>query len=224
MRFRYCQFLHPISADHLLTLTMFNLVRDLTTNTNSLGLDPRLMHTDISSTFVSTPLPSRLPNQALHLPPMLRPTFLQQAIPHHPEIDVSPFPEVKDNALLAAGDYDEAELCMDILGLDRTASSMSELDRETDMARTGCLVWGEPSFQGSWEASEGFRQKNGSSCFVDQLSCSTQPIIGASCGGSCLWTCNHAIVTCQRQLLACFERKKCAAGPFAGVPRSQPLS
>jgi hypothetical protein len=90
---------------------------------------------------------------------MLQPTLLQQTIPHHPEIDVLPFPKVRDNALLAAGKYDEVELCMNILGLDRTASSMPELDRETDTARTGLLVWGEPSFPGSWEVSEGFARK-----------------------------------------------------------------
>ena len=157
--FDFHQYFHPISADHLLTLTVFNLVRGLTTNIISLGLDPRLMHTDIPSLFVSTPLSSRLPNQALCHPPMLQPTLLQQSIPHHPEIDVLPFSKVRDNALLATGKHDEAELCMNILGLDRTASSMPELDWETDTARTGLLVWEEPSFLGSWEASEEFARK-----------------------------------------------------------------
>jgi hypothetical protein len=39
--FDFSQFVHPISADHLLTLTCFNL-------------DPRLMHTDIPLPFTST--------------------------------------------------------------------------------------------------------------------------------------------------------------------------
>ena len=63
---------------------------------------------------------------------MLQPTLLQQTIPRYPEIDVLPFPKVRDNAFLATGKYDEAKLCMNILGLDRTAFSMPELDWETD--------------------------------------------------------------------------------------------
>jgi hypothetical protein len=62
---------------------------------------------------------------------MLQPTSLQKSIPHHPEIDVLPFPRVRDNALLAAGNYDEFELCMDTLVLDSRASSVSECDRLT---------------------------------------------------------------------------------------------
>lgn len=77
--FDFNQFIHPISPDHLLTL--FNLVRGLTTNTISLGLDIRLMHTDIPSPFVPMPMPSRLSNPALHLPPMLQPTLLQESNP-----------------------------------------------------------------------------------------------------------------------------------------------
>ena len=153
------QFAYPISAGHLLPLTLFNLVRGLTTNIIPLGIDPRLMHTDISSAFISMPLSSGLPNQASCLPPTLQPTYLQQTIPHHPEVDVLPFPKLRDNGLLAAGSYDEDGLCMNILGLDRTGSSMPELDRDTDTARTGLLVWGEPGFHGSWKVSEGFAKK-----------------------------------------------------------------
>lgn len=157
--FDFNKFVHPISADHLLTLTLFNLVRGLTTNIISLGLDPRLMHTNIPSPFTSTQISSRLPDPAIHLPPMLRPTLLQKSIPHHPEIDMLPFPRVRDNALLAVGDYDEFELCMDILGLDLGASSVPERDRTSDMASTGLLVWGDPWIPGSWEVSEGFAKK-----------------------------------------------------------------
>jgi hypothetical protein len=110
----------------------------------SLGLDPWLMHTDIPSPFTSTQMSSTLPNPVLHLPPMLQPMLLQKSIPHHPEIDVLPFPRVRDNALLAAGGYDEFEPCMSILGLDSRTSSVLERDRTTDMASTGLLVWGDP--------------------------------------------------------------------------------
>ena len=157
--FDFNKFVHPISADHLLTLTLFNLVRGLTTNIISLGLDPRLMHTDIPLPFASTEMSSRLPNPALHLPPTLQPTLLQKSMPHHAEIDVLPFPRIRDNALLAAGDYGEFELCMSILGLDSWAFSMGERDRTTDMTSTGILVWGDPWNAGNWEVSEGFAKK-----------------------------------------------------------------
>jgi hypothetical protein len=71
--------------------------------------------------------------------------------------------------LRADGGHDEAEaeLCMNILGLDRTASSMLELDQETDTARTGLLVWGEPGFPGR---SLKDSPKGGSGYFLDHLS------------------------------------------------------
>jgi hypothetical protein len=127
--FDFNQFVSPISPDHLLTLTLFNHVRGLTTNMISLGLDPRLMHTDTPSPFMPMPMSLRLSNPALHLPPMLQPTLLRKNTPHHPEIDVLPFPRIRDNVLLAAGGYDEFELCMDILGLDSRTSSVPERDR-----------------------------------------------------------------------------------------------
>lgn len=157
--FDFNQFVHSISADHLLTLTLFNLVRGLTANIISLGLDPRLMHTDIPSPFVPTPLSSRLPNPALRLPPMLQPTLLQKSIPHHPEIDVLTFPGFRDNMLRTTGNYDEFELCVNMLGLDPKASPMPELDQATDTASTELLVWGDPWHPGSWEVSEGFAKK-----------------------------------------------------------------
>jgi hypothetical protein len=151
--FDFNQIVQPISADHLLTLLHFNLVRGLTANIVSMGVDPKLMHTDILSPFTST----ERPDPGLHLPPMLRPTSLQRSIPHHPEIDVLPFPQMRDNLLRAIWDYSDFELCMDILGLDANAPSMTEVDR-TDMT-TGLIVWGEPWDPASWEVSERFARK-----------------------------------------------------------------
>jgi hypothetical protein len=148
----------PFSADHLLTLSHFNLLRGTTALIILVGCDPENMGDDIISPFVDLPgFPSRLPAD---LPPTLHPTALQKSMPHHPEIDVLPFPKVRDNMLLGAGTYDDYELCRDIFGLHPTSTSiLEEVNINEHSFGTGLLLWGDPTMPSSWEVSEAFARK-----------------------------------------------------------------
>jgi hypothetical protein len=176
--FNLNQFVRPISADHLLTLTLFNLVRGLTTNIISRGLDPRLMHTDIPSPFTSTQMSPTLLNPALHLPPMT----------YYP----SRGSETMRSSLLV-------EPCMSILGLDSRTSSVLERDQTTDMASTGLLVWGDPWNAGSWEGSEGFAKRwQWLLCGCTEVLDSTNYWLLQRGEQPLIFNCDHATGTCQR--------------------------
>ena len=103
------------------------------------------------------------------LPPTLHPTLLQKTIPHHPEIDVFPFPIYRDNLIRAGGTIDDTELCVDVLyGVDLD-SNKQPVSRPPvndcgdtglgDSGRTGLIVWSDPWLQSSWEVEEGFARK-----------------------------------------------------------------
>jgi hypothetical protein len=143
----------PLPSDQkLLTLLHFNLVRALTQNVFILSLNPDEMNSDLESPFTSTE--SKLKIEAL--PEMLRPTELQKTVPHHPELDVFPFPRWRDNMLRRGWTHPRNDYCMDLLyGVESDeTSSDGGLN-----ARTGLIAWGEPWLQGSWEVEESFARK-----------------------------------------------------------------
>ncbi|CZR66670.1 uncharacterized protein PAC_16571 [Phialocephala subalpina] len=152
----------PLPVDQkLLTLLHFNLVRALTQNVHMLGLDPDRMNDDIESPWVDekSGLKSEL------LPETMRPTRLQREVSHHPECDMLPFREYRDNLVLgfARKEIDDVELCMDVLyGVDPSESErvnkcVSGVGEVT--GRTGLIVWSDPWLQESWEVEEGFARK-----------------------------------------------------------------
>jgi hypothetical protein len=133
----------PPLSDHLLSLVRYNLYRAVAANSWSLGIDPRLMHSDIPSPFTSNdPAISKL---CLSLPLALRPTALQKSVYHHPYIDLFPFPSMRDRLLQVGDTIDEDMLCADFAG-DNIDSNFGE--------HTGLIVWGEPWDPQAWEISE----------------------------------------------------------------------
>ena len=85
------------------------------------------------------------------LPVGLRPTELQRSRAHHPWIDFFPSPVMRDNLLRVLDEWDEEDLCTDIMGFwDGTSTGPC-----------GLIVWGEPSVPGNWEVTEGFVRKWG---------------------------------------------------------------
>ena len=154
----------PLPADQkLLTLLHFNLVRGLTCNMFLLGLDPDAMNDDIASPFETSAI--RLDS----LPPTLHPTYLQKTIPHHPEVDLFPFPRYRDNFIRAGDAIDDTEICLDMLygvELDLNLNPISRLPvkdcKDIGLGgggRTGLIVWSDPWLQSSWEVEEGFARK-----------------------------------------------------------------
>jgi hypothetical protein len=145
--------LHPLPADHLLSLVYYNVCRALISNIAILGLDLNLMSTqDYPSPFLpSSPTASSLLGS---LPTSLQPTELQRTISHHPEYDILPDPTMRDNFLCYGEDnVDDAELCLDMTG--------NGVHNEVQDAagQAGFIVWGDPWDLMSWEVTEKFVRK-----------------------------------------------------------------
>ena len=143
----------PLPSDQkLLTLMHFNLVRALTQNVFILSLNPDKMNSELESPFtsaVSKPWMNALPET-------LRPTDLQKNVPHHPELDVFPFPRWRDNMLRRGWTQPKNDYCMDLL----YGVESKEAGRDCGLpGRTGLIAWGEPWLQDSWEIEEGFARK-----------------------------------------------------------------
>ncbi|KAK9325287.1 hypothetical protein V1517DRAFT_314506 [Lipomyces orientalis] len=146
---RQCSMQGSPDADNLLTLVQFNVFRALFRNNSALGFNMEWLKCDATSPFNAM-------NQEYldisHPPSALRPTALQRTVLHHPWLDLFPYPVMRDNILLAGEDYDDTELCIELVEFCNVASHGE---------RTGLVVWGEPSDPYSWEVSEGFAKKWG---------------------------------------------------------------
>ncbi|KAK9489821.1 hypothetical protein V1508DRAFT_406799 [Lipomyces doorenjongii] len=138
------------NVDNLLTLIKFNVFRALVNNTSAMGFTMEWLNDDAESPFTC------ISHQGLdisHSPPMLRPTLLQRTVPHHPWIDLLPSPTLRDNILRAGVDFDDAELCFDLVEFCNLVGGSEG---------RGLIVWGcDPSDPYSWEVSEGFASKWG---------------------------------------------------------------
>lgn len=147
--------LYPLPADQLLTLVYYNVYRALVQNIAILGLDQDLMCTDeYPSPFL--PLSPSATSALVNLPPALQPTELQKAIAHHPEFDIIPFANVRDNLLQARTEtFNDVELCLDVVG-DGTGGGGLDYDTQKE---AGMIVWGEPWDPEVWEVTEKFISK-----------------------------------------------------------------
>ncbi|RAH43622.1 DUF3425 domain-containing protein [Aspergillus brunneoviolaceus CBS 621.78] len=148
-RVAYASYIHGSpTLDHLLTLSRMNVYRAFATNMATLGMGTgaEWMHDDALSVFTTLQPHSALDPTALPL--HLRPTKLQQTVPHHPWLDFFPLPRLRDNLVAMADRFDDEELCLDIMGFWDSPTHTYSL-----------LVWGEPSDPGNWEITEDFLRK-----------------------------------------------------------------
>ncbi|CAH0002472.1 unnamed protein product [Clonostachys byssicola] len=140
-------------TDLLFNLTQFNVMRGLFINMAAIGYSPRLF-TDASGTVSGTTIsPLTIPGARPAVSSMashLRPTSLQLTVKHHPWIDLWPFPTMRDNILSRGEEYDDTELCLDLVENYCGPSGMS-----------GFRVWGDPWNAENWEISEEFLMKWG---------------------------------------------------------------
>lgn len=135
-------------VDLVLTLIQFNVFRALLNNTQTLGWDFQWLECEEpESPWTTTDPPSAT---SVFCPPNLQPTDMQRKIRHHPWIDLWPIPQMRDNLLLAAGLYDEDELCNGLLEF-----------KDVPNEQSGLLVWGEPWDAASWEVSVTFVRRWG---------------------------------------------------------------
>ncbi|KAJ5354325.1 hypothetical protein N7541_006889 [Penicillium brevicompactum] len=137
------------TADHLMTLTKVNVFRAFAQNIKMIGWSETWWPDDAVSKF-STALPqdSQTPDQLSRIPQNLQPTRVQKTRPHHPWLDFFPLPKMRDNLIEAGEEWDDEQLCHDIMGF----WGESSID-------AGLLVWGEPWDVRNWEVTEAFIKK-----------------------------------------------------------------
>ncbi|EPE36388.1 hypothetical protein GLAREA_05726 [Glarea lozoyensis ATCC 20868] len=129
-------------TDLLLTLIQYNVFRALVSNTHALGVGFEWLEGEATSSFYTDTWNS------VDCPAVLRPTQLQRTVEHHPWIDLFPFPALRDNILRQGEEFDDDELCYNLVEVCHAPSE-----------RSGLIVWGEPSEPRNWEVSEGFLER-----------------------------------------------------------------
>ncbi|GFF48557.1 hypothetical protein IFM51744_06858 [Aspergillus udagawae] len=143
-------------ADLRLGVTRLNVMRALHVNLEVLGYRPGDITDDAQSVF-TVQGPSHLPGRntsEVKLPPALKPTAIQRTVPHHPWLDLIPFPYMRDTLILTQDFIDEAQLCRDLSGQGESAVQRS--GREVGIGETGILVWKDPWDPSGWEVTETF--------------------------------------------------------------------
>lgn len=143
---------YSLPADHLLSLIYYNVYRGCIQNIAILGLDlDRMALDEYPSPF--TPMSQTASSAIATLPPHLIPTRLQKTVAHHPQWDIFPDPQVRDNILNYGEErIDDVELCFDMVG------SQSRLQKQSS-DEAGCYIWGEPWSIDSWEVTDTFVRK-----------------------------------------------------------------
>jgi hypothetical protein len=137
------------TADHLMTLTKVNVFRAFAQNLRLIGWSEYWMADDAISRFnTALPQDSRTPDELSCIPINLQPTRIQKTRPHHPWLDFFPSPKMRDNLIEAGDDWNDEQLCHDIMGF----WGESGIDG-------GLLVWGEPWDVRNWEMTESFLKK-----------------------------------------------------------------
>ena len=127
-------------TDILLGLTQLNVRRALVVNIEVLGLTASEMHDEALSPFsMSYTYRPRMDD----LPASLKPTAIQQSVPHHPWLDLLPDAALRNNLILldSAGLLDEDQCCIDMC------------------SRTGLIVWRDPWDPTGWEITPAFLER-----------------------------------------------------------------
>ena len=139
------------NADLLMKLSRVNVLRAAFENALAMGMTVDWVCEDDSVSMFSIQGP-RLSEHSTSttIPPSLRPTRVQKEIPHHPWLDVFPFPALRDNFIRAGEHLNDDDLCHDLTAFWDTRHSNATL-----------LVWGVPWDPQNWEVTEEFARKWG---------------------------------------------------------------
>jgi hypothetical protein len=137
------------------TLTRLNVLDAMARIGAAMGFSIKgLCRDDLVSPFNQHgPLSPFMSTMLASCPANLLPTPTQQAIVHHPWIDLIPIPQLRDNILIAMHRGlidDDDELCADLLRCDSNREDKAAL-----------IVWSDPCNIRAWEASVPFLQKWG---------------------------------------------------------------
>ncbi|KAL4734674.1 hypothetical protein BDV11DRAFT_197769 [Aspergillus similis] len=151
-------------TDLLLGLIRVNFLRALHTNIEVLGYSAAEMHDEALSQFgTAGPVkPLLRPTKSALFPASLQPTPIQLTIPHHPWLDLLPFPQMRDNLILAEAGlgegrgYDDIQLCRDMCG---HGTLSLPADRRVGNGETGIIIWRDPWDPHGWEVTETFLRR-----------------------------------------------------------------
>jgi hypothetical protein len=141
----------PFTADHLLPLIQYNLMRAMLTNMKIVAYD---RFVSFGGDNFWTGLASIVtPNE---MPQWLIPTPLQQSLTHELWIDLLPHPRLRDNIIMSMGKIDLESLKRDLVG-----ACVDELipGQGNPQQTTGMLVWSDPWRPDAWEVTAYFTQK-----------------------------------------------------------------
>ncbi|KAF2096940.1 hypothetical protein NA57DRAFT_78529 [Rhizodiscina lignyota] len=166
---RLASLCYPISADHkLITLIALNVSRAVLTNYGILS--NAQWHFPASYSCCSerlSPMPPP-PKTLAPVPKALESTSLQQCIPHPSWIDIFPFPQFRDNVLIAIAEMglNPLELATDLIGIifdwmDCEITTPLD-DAAVDISKPetlGVVAWTDPWEIAGWELTEDFVTK-----------------------------------------------------------------
>ncbi|KAI9042467.1 bZIP transcription factor [Aspergillus affinis] len=135
------------NINDLATISKLNMKRAMMDNIVVVGMTMAWVADDDSVSIFSMTRPG-FPDHTI--PESLRPTELQRTKPHHPWLDIFPFPQIRDNLITAQDDFDDEELCHDLMAFWDPGNSEAAV-----------LIWGSPWDPRNWEVTEAFVRKWG---------------------------------------------------------------
>lgn len=131
--------------DLLVNLNRLNVLRAAYQNGVAVGMTVEWMCNDHAISIFNLARPQLSEDS---VPRSLRPTLLQRTVPHHPWLDIFPFPQFRDNLIHAGDSLDSHDLCHDLTAFWDTRCSNARM-----------LVWGTPWDPKNWEVTEDFARK-----------------------------------------------------------------
>ncbi|CAG8121460.1 unnamed protein product [Penicillium salamii] len=134
-------------TDLLIKLSRVNVLRAAYENAFAMGMSAEWVCEDDRLSIFNLPGPCLSEDS---IPSSLRPTPTQRKVPHHPWLDIFPFPRMRDNFIRAGDNLNDDDLCHDLTAFWDTHRSDANL-----------LVWGAPWDPQNWEATEEFARKWG---------------------------------------------------------------
>ncbi|KAL3440207.1 hypothetical protein BJX65DRAFT_290965 [Aspergillus insuetus] len=149
-----------LRTELLLGLTRLNFLRALHVNIDVLGYSAAEMHDDAQSPFGVPSAAKPGYSDVEKLPVALRPTAVQLSTPHHPWLDLIPFPQLRDNLILIGDALDDTQLCFDMSGRG-TAAGVPDKRLGDAGGETGVIVWRDPWDPSGWEVTETFLRRCG---------------------------------------------------------------
>jgi hypothetical protein len=150
------QQMHP---EKLLSIMQVNIFHALYRNSEALGQSNLWLFCESISPFGkidpdNMPSPMSAAGMPACYPHSLTPTEVQLSTPHHPWVDLLPWPKLRDRILYLCyitETMDDDDLCVD----------MAEFDTSKNMESTSLIIWGDPWDPRGWEVSVPFLRKWG---------------------------------------------------------------